>query len=179
MEQLLISRLDIEGEYALSANISQNKIDPHILRAQRFDIRPLIGSHCYYELQKALAQPAPVQRWIDLFDGVVYKFNNRDIYFLGVKKALISYAYARIIGNNNFNPTRAGNKTKQTPESNAVTVSEEMYKAVDAHGDALAYGREITRFLTDNCSTYPEYSQSLDANTGQKTSLGIFNASKW
>jgi len=179
MEIPIVTREDIENAYSLSKNINQTRIDPHIIRAQRFDLRPILGSYLYNQFINGLQAATIESRWIDLLEGKEYlSQNNNTIYFYGCKPVVISYSFARIMLNNNSNVTRGGNTIKTTAESTPQTSKSDAYRITSAKQDGVQYAKGLTQFLDDNRNIYPEYGRGLDSNTGKKQSIGFFNASR-
>lgn len=178
IDNLIISREDIESQYKMSKNIDQSRIDTEILRAQRFDLLPIIGSHMYNALINGLDTTPIIDKWNELMDGKEYNANGRQVYFFGIKSTLCAFAYARILDAGKLNVTRSGNVEKVTPESQQVEKETQSYVVTSVLSDAVQYADGLKLFLINNTSTYTEYELSNDRDTGRKASIQFFNASR-
>ena len=173
MEQLLIQANDIREFWQLGKNIPDERVSPHILRAQQSDLKPFLGEELYYDFINNLTD----QKYQDLLKGKEYiNGNGNTVFFSGVKPMLAAYAYARIKKNADDFLTRAGNKYKETTESSIPPHIRNINKAREAESDAIRLQQEVFDFLVFFGETYPLWSMDRGTN---KTGFRISKISRF
>lgn len=166
MESTIITKADISDLYDIGANLNDNRINPHILRAQQNDLAPILGEALYYLFVEDYDGSAfTTAKYINLFNGTNYTLNGKDIYFRGVKPMLVSFAYARLIANNQTFITRGGVVSKDVEASQKLEERIILQKARNAKSDALALQAGLEEYLNNNLSTYPEYDKTARPKT--------------
>jgi hypothetical protein len=159
MEQKLITLAELTDSYDISKNTDKDRLDVQIWRAQRLDVKPVLGEALYYDLMENISDP----KYILLLDGGSYSPSQYEVYFQGLKDLTSAFAYSRLAGNNDTFITNKGNKIKLSEQSTEQTKSVTDNNAQQAVSDAIAIAEGIRRFLDKNPDDYPLYRVS---NTG-------------
>src|SRR3990167_8784079 len=111
----------------MSVNIEEEKVTRYIAEAQEFDLKPVLGRALHFAFVDGLAASPQEQIYVDLFEGKTYLDTglNQNISFGGVKKAMIYWAYARFLNNQDTNVTSFGIVQKENEYSKPSERSEE------------------------------------------------------
>ena len=168
-EILLIGREDIEKVYPIGKSINDDRLDTYIKRAQQSDLKDFIGEQMYW----VLFEDAGEQEIIDLLDGVEYEWDQKTIFWNGLKQLLSIYAYRRLIQKNSTFVTRGGVSRKETEESTAETDPQIQQGGRDARGDAARMEREAWQFLDKKRIDYPAWNNASRKNQGLKSGFRI------
>lgn len=173
----LISISDIQGIIKdMSVNVEQERIERHIAEAQEFDIKPVLGRALYLGFVNGLGASPQEDIYVDLWEGKTYtdKGINADVSFEGVKRALIYYAYARFLNNQNTNVGSFGIVVK---ENNPYSKSEEEKKiqrlVTSAIQAAESYKSDFVKFLNDNSELYPLWLKEDTSSSAVKGGIHI------
>ena len=167
-EVLLITKTDIEATWNIGKNISEPKINNHILRAQQVDLKAFLGDHFYWFVVNNIGDA----QIIKLLDGEDYKRNNKDVFFNGVKQLLAAYSYRRLVGGETF-VTRGGLKRKLTEQSENEDDSQINQETRDARSEAVRLENETNEYLDQERSNYPNWNNQDRFNEGKKTGFRI------
>jgi len=152
-EQQLIQRQELTTYYDVSKNFDETRLNAHIMRAQRNDVQHVLGAELYYDMMQDLN----AVKYQLLLNGGTYDKQSRTIYFQGVNELLASFAYSRVLGNNDTFVGNKGNKIKLSDESTEQTKVEVNVKAREAYSEALNIADSLKGFLEDNPDDYPLY----------------------
>lgn len=172
--ELLITLNDFAGLVDLSSNINpERRVNTHIKNAQKFDLGLMLGDALLYDFVKYIriyrdaitVDPDHVatpdeQKYLDLLNGKIYPFKGNDIYFEGVKPALVYYSYARILVNQNVHTTANGINKKLNQYSETVEEKEIFRLKTDAESAAWGYMNDVKNFLNANKNLYPLWLRS-------------------
>lgn len=173
-EQRIISKVDINEFFQLDSNIDDSRINPHILRAQQAELKPVLGDALYYAfIEDYDGTNFQDQRFIDLFEGAIYQDSKGNpIYFNGVRPLLSSWSFSRVVGANKIFITRSGNVQQINPEESENLEDNQirLYKR-EARSEAIRLEGELILFLQANKETYPEYQYWYEGITKKKTSF--------
>ncbi len=134
---------------ALSLNQDNTRqLDPYILEAQQFDLRPLMGDAFYWEFIKGLNVAIPASKWLDLRDGREYTNDcDDDVRFAGIEAVLVYFTYARYIRKKNITDTPFGFKVNNQQNSLNVDAKTVAGEVTDARSGALSYWYQVRDFL--------------------------------
>ena len=168
-EILLIDRVDVEKVYPIGKSIKDERLDTYIKRAQQSDLKDFIGEQMYWRL----FEDAGEQEIVDLLDGVEYEWDNKTIFWNGLKQLLSIYAYRRLIQKNSTFVTRGGVSRKLTEESTAEVDAQIQQGSRDVRGDAARMEKEAWQFLDEKRKDYPDWDQSTRKNQGLKSGFRI------
>lgn len=180
-ETLLITPDDIRQYYSLGKNMSGERVEPHILRAQQSDLKPFLGQVLYWDIFDKPTEP----KYIELLEGTEYTLEGKTVFFGGINQLLASWAYARVMHNNNDFVTRGGNKSKATPESEAMGNPITQTRMREAESEAIRLQGEAFVFLDENRTVYDlwdKYVTSTDSPTRQSmniTKVGFSQKNLW
>lgn len=154
-ETLIISLDDIKAIKQLSANINAvDRIQPYIMEAQMFDIKPRLGEVFYHDMIKNLSG----QIYQDLLTGVDY--NNtagNEIHFAGMKTAVAYYAYSRYILSGQITVTAFSVVRKTNEYSEPLTDKELTRISTQARSNADAIMIDVISFLNTKKADYPAW----------------------
>ena len=177
----LITILDFEWIRDISENILPERIDPFITEAQEFDVKPVLGRSLFYAMVSGL-EGSPVEEiYTDLFEGKTYTDPsiNAEISFAGVRKALIYYAYARLLLNNDMNITSFGNVIKENENYSANADEKRIARGVIAAREAArAYESDYVKYLNDMGNLYPLWLKKNQFSTATKGGITISRVTK-
>lgn len=150
---LLLSVIDFAPYKELSLNIDDStRIHPYIKQAQQFDLKPLLGEEFYKDLtDNSTSTPNSL-----LLTGGGYTHQNKNYEFSGLKAALVFYAYARIIENQNIQVTRFGVVYKNNADVSERVDEKTLQRLVQqTRNQARVYWDECELFLNRNSIDYP------------------------
>lgn len=134
---LLISKSDFAPYVDVATNLQDVKLNPRILEAQTFDLRPLLGMAMYGDI-----------------------FVNPDTYTAllpYLKPSLVYFSAARLIKSLDLHITPNGVMTKRNEFSDHVDTKAIAYQAVQYQNLAIAYWNEANTYINDNPTLYPLY----------------------
>ena len=150
MSELLIDRNDFELYRPLPRTLDWESIVYVVIRIQRGWVCNALGRGLYYDVCTNQAQA----RNVTLLDGGTTTVNNNTAYFFGLKPAIVLYAYANYIKQNDMRVTRAGNKVKMSAESETSPYAAIVAEYNKAMSEAQDYMTQVIEYLNDNASSY-------------------------
>ena len=154
----LITLEDMQGYKPLSKNTDNSKkLDPFVLEAQEFELRPFLSDEFYEELIVQFKASFPDTKYSDLFNGSKYIVGGKTYTNPGVKPMLVYYAYARYLKRSNTNSTAFGMVGKNNPDSTPLTEKTLSRMVDDSMSGAKAYENRVRHFLECNSIDYPLY----------------------
>jgi hypothetical protein len=152
---LLISISDFTPYKAISANLNVvKKLEPYILEAQEFDLRPLLGDELYNAVVEDFEASPSLQVYGDLFNGSDWTVGSHTYKHNGLIPVLCYFAYARYKTNSNVEDTAFGTVTKRNIESEPVSEKTIARQSDQARSGAMAYWYKVEKFLCDNSEDY-------------------------
>ena len=169
IEDLLITRAEIEEYFSIGKNINDNRIDIHIRRAQQSEFKDFVGQEFYYDLVK---NPTSSNN-LDFMDGVEYQWEGETIFWSGGNQLLATYAMRRIVNANSTFTTRAGQKRKLTEESEGESDSQIRQEARQLKSEAARLEKEANQYLDEKRTDYPLWNQAARKDQGFKTGFRI------
>lgn len=131
-------------------------LEQSIREAMMFDIQPILGQPLFYDIVQKF--DAGDTDYDDLLDGAEYEYRENDIYFQGVKKALVYYSFARYIKRDGVKFTVAGAVHKVDDFSDPVTDKTRQRLSSDDYANAEALKLEIIQYLNTEIDNYPLWS---------------------
>ncbi len=165
---LLISLSDFTPYKAISANINATKkLEPYILEAQEFDLRPILGEELYNAVVADFELSPPLQNYSDLFNGSSWTISGHTYKHEGLIPALCYFAYARYKLNSNTEDTAFGTVVKRNNESEPASDKAVARQADQARSGAMAYVNRVIHFLNDNSQDYPLWINSCNKKRGR------------
>lgn len=139
---LLIDPSDIKKYRTLSVNIPDERIEPFILEAQRFDLRKITGKELY---DKLIEEISPVN-----YPELKEKY----------EAFLVYRTYWRLLTHNQITITSAGIVYKTNEFSQVVPVAELSAIKNSALDGSKEYEQEFIEFMNENSDSYPEWKSS-------------------
>ncbi|UPT66887.1 MAG: hypothetical protein M0D57_21070 [Sphingobacteriales bacterium JAD_PAG50586_3] len=154
----LISVTDFAAYKELSVNIDDTtRINPYILQAQQFDLKPLVGEVFYKDI---IDNPTSTENSL-LLTGGAYAYQNKSYEFSGLKSALVYFAYARLLENQNINVTRFGVVFKNNADVSERVDEKTLQRLIlQARNQARAYWDECEVFLNRQSTDFPLWSKA-------------------
>ena len=159
-EDNLITITDIQEFKPISKNTdTDKKLNPFILEAQEFELRPFLSDQFYMELlnQFKASPQFPNSAYDDLFNGSTWTSGTQTYQNPGLKVVLVYYAYAKYLNRANTNSTAFGMVAKNNPDSTPLTDKRLANLVYQAESGAKAYENRVKFFLDCNSNDYPLY----------------------
>ncbi|GAH63928.1 unnamed protein product, partial [marine sediment metagenome] len=173
LDPLLILPADFDDFRDISKNIDPERLEVYVRESQVKEMRSFLGASLYLALindYTAVGDTFSEQRFTDLWFGADWSYQGNTRRFYGLKPAIIYYAYARFVRNQQMNVTRYGVKHLTDENSEDETVQQVRTKVNDANSYGLLYQADAELYLNENVSTYPEFEVSETAGE-KKTSF--------
>jgi hypothetical protein len=165
---LLISLSDFTPYKAISANINATKkLEPYILEAQEFDLRPLLGEELYNAIVEDFEARPSLPDYSDLFNGCEWTISGHTYKHEGLIPVLCYFAYARYKLNSNTEDTAFGTVTKRNNESDPASEKTINRQADQARSGAMSYFSRVQNYLNDNSVDYPLWVNSCKTKRGR------------
>lgn len=143
MSKTLISGSDFEEYKSIPASVI-DQIDPYIIEAQIFDIKPLLDNDDEEFLQAILNDMSVYQTLIDY-----------------IRPVLVYYAYGRFLIGHGVHLTPSGVVEKENPDSRPVSDKRLSMLVTQTQSSALYYQNILLTYLENNRSTYPLWKCSI------------------
>lgn len=170
---LLIQVSDITGLESFSANTEfTKKVRPHIIDAQEFDVRPLLGEALYIDVC------ANVADYTDLLDEKTYLYKGKTYQHPGLKAVIVMYFKARYTQEANFHDTAYGVKFKSNDYSTDVPEKAIARRAQREMSGAEAYWVRVRDYLNRFDEDYPLWKNSCAKPALTGNGLRIKKASR-
>src|SRR4051812_15981545 len=109
---VLITKNDFKDIRKISQNISLEKLNPYILEAQEFDLKPILGQELYYDLVADYDSSPSLEKYFDLYHGSTYTCGNSTYTHNGLVPAICYFAYSRYVLDAGITDTPSGLKQK-------------------------------------------------------------------
>lgn len=149
----LLDRSEIDIRY-IHSNVTSDVLDPFIREAEDYDIKPFLGDELYYALVTAAAESPIDTIYDDLLNGVDYSYGANTIEFLGLKKAIQYYAYARWLVHHDVSHTPVGLVIHTDDHSERPTDVSIKIKITQARSAASQILEDTRKYLNENSSLY-------------------------
>ncbi len=165
-----ITITDIVEFKPLSLNINVAKfLDPYIIEAQEFDIKPILGTPLFLAIDEA------IEDFDNLFLPYTYEYSGHTYNHNGIKSALIYYTYARYLANANQHSTPSGMMQKLNEFSTNIDEKTISRLVKQAQSGAIAYQNQFIEFLCRFSQDYPLYNINGKSDY-RKTAIRIRSA---
>jgi hypothetical protein len=161
----LITLQNIQAVKSISLNVNEVKqLTPHILEAQNFDLRELIGDAFYLDLIADFIALPSLIKYSFIFNGGQYTYQNETYYLDGLKHYLVYSSYSRYLANSNVISTATGLVHKTNQYSDKVE-EKTIARLVSQSRSAATFCEEnIKKYLERNKSSYPLYKCDKNVN---------------
>lgn len=152
----LINVQDIQAFKGITSNLKlQKDLDPHILEAQEFDLRPFVGESFYLEIVAQFPTlPSPFD---DLWNGVKYTYQGDEYQHEGLRAVLVYHSYARYVSEGNIHSTPAGFVKKTNNFSESVGEKTISRLISQARAGATAHESRVLDYLIRNKTLFPDF----------------------
>lgn len=158
-----------------TANLDDARIEPYILEAQRFQLKPLLNDALFYDFLKNFDNDnSQYNKYRDLLNGKEWTYKGKPIYFDGIKPFLCYHTLAKFVVSNPINITRFGVVKKTNNFSEPVSSAEIKFFLDDMKSNASSCESQIIKFLTENRSTYTLYDYNSSNDAGNRTGFNFF-----
>jgi hypothetical protein len=171
-----LTLLVVKADFAPHVQVSEHGnfaglMNTHILHAQLYDVRPVLGDTFYADMVLNLTDP----NYVALLDGGEYTYQGKTYFFQGVKKAIVHYAYSRYALRGSVQDTASGLVKKANHSSETLDIKEYTKEAEYHKNLAVAVMNEVVLYLKRNTALYPAWTnRDCDANgTASRTSIRI------
>ena len=160
----LISITDFTENKSLTQNLAASDIDPIILEAQQFDIKPILGDEQFFDFMANLT----ATKYVNLFNGQTYTPNGstNPIRFEGLKMVLKYYVYARLLVADGVKSTNSGFVLKTLENSERISGTQKTQMIAQTRSGAKAYEDDMRCYLSNFSSLFPLYGCGTQKNKG-------------
>ncbi len=172
MEHQLIQAAQIAPYNAISANINLAFLNPYIMEAQEFDLRPFLGEQMYLDLLSDFVASPSLQVYGNVYDplqyiapGSTYNYQHD-----GLVPVLAYFAYARYVENAGIESNKFGLVAKKTDLSDPISSGERARRVASARSKAVIYQERLKLYLDLFRATYPLWRSGISR---KKTSFRI------
>tara|TARA_R110002012_G_scaffold316642_2_gene531834 strand:+ start:2196 stop:2681 length:486 start_codon:yes stop_codon:yes gene_type:complete len=143
MDIPLINIQDVRDLLDLSDNITEQKYNQHIISAQNWQLRELIGDICVDGLEDRKCSNS---------------FTDEDLALMKlVKPYLVYYSYSKYVSNSMLHSSQDGIVKYSGDNLLQITETEKKYAKQYNEQNAEAYAKRILTLLKDNATDYPCY----------------------
>lgn len=161
MNELLITDTDFRLYCPIANNVDFERFISSVLKAQRGEIRQYLGKALYRDLHVNQEDA----NYLALLAGGSYTSVEGTVDFFGLKPAIVFYAYAHFLNDNDLRVTRTGNKIQQSDVSEQATPEMIQSEYTKAYNSGMAYLYETGAFL-DASTSYPLWKGRQGRPTG-------------
>lgn len=161
-EIALITNSEVQEYRRISSSFDATRFDGFVKEAQRKNLRGLLGDALYYAFMLD-ARTSGIYK--DLLDGKIYTYNNNSIEYYGIKPYLI-YIWLSIACREGdlFVANVGAIDFVNNPQQNFESAKSKEKIASDYMQTAQGYGNDIIKFLNENASDYPLWSNTDENN---------------
>lgn len=163
---VLVDLSDFTSFRQLTSNIDMNKLNPYIIEAQNFDLRPVLGEAFFYDI---IVNPTTIPH-NTLINGNDYQnSDDKTVHFEGLKAALCYFAYARYIESGGTHSTSYGLVSKTNDYSQPTPDKTIARMVTQARSSAKGYLDDVLKFLSLNADDYPLWKQGCGQSVMKAT----------
>lgn len=146
----LVTLADIQAYESISSNLNEaKKLTPHILDAQEFDVRPLVGEEFWIAISSNTASYGAV------WNETIYSHGGHTYQHPGLKAVIIMFAYARYKSEANSHDTPFGVVQKNNQYSTPVSDKTLARAEARAKAGAEVYFARVRDYLNRKSAQYP------------------------
>jgi hypothetical protein len=161
----LADKADFSSIGILPDGLPEQRIDIFIRKAQELDLRPRVGAAFYTKIMTEYQ--ATTAEYVELVEGGTYVDANGDtIDYQGLQKALMAWAYARFIGDQQANVTSHGLVRKLSPHSEPLPAADIAHMQQRFESEALNYWKQTEDYLNENAADFPLWTCTNKRATG-------------
>lgn len=154
----LINLNDIRSIKSISLNLnSEKELNPHILEAQKFDLRPFLKDDFYLSIVEDLEASPSLTEYADLWNGCVYTYGSEKFIMSGLKAILCYHSYARYLPHSDIQSTATGFVRKSNQYSEKIEDKTISRLIAQARSAATVMEGEVLDYLNRNSSLYPKW----------------------
>jgi len=161
---LLINRNDfaVNNRQITQSNFNSGTLDQHVSDAQFVDIQKLMGLDFYNDMIRNYTDT----KYQTLLNGGSYTYNNTTYTNVGLKSAIVFYAYSRYVLMGSQTDTPFGYIEKTTTDSIRVSDGgkKNMYK--ENKNIAFNYWENVRNFLERKSTEYPLWESNCFVKRG-------------
>lgn len=159
----LISKSDFSDIGVVPDGLKDNRIDPMIRKAQELDLLPFLGAALYTDIQ---ADPTDAD-YVKLINGDTYQDGDgNDIYFPGLKMAIMYWTWARLLPGNQNTLTSHSFVQKTNPYSTPVEGENMSIEVNSAKSAAVQYWKQVEDYLNAKESVFTLWKCTVQRKTG-------------
>lgn len=167
----LISKSDIAAHINISVSNTDDKLKPFIREAQEIDLKEALCRDFYFDVLKNKA----LDDYAKLLDGETYTEDSIEYNYLGLKKVISHYAYARYVEGGHQVDTGLDIVQKRTEWSEPVSHSDKRKLAIYHRNIANNYMKEVRLYLdyitTSDSSKFTVYQSCCSGSSNNKNSI--------
>ena len=150
----LITLADIQRLKPMSMNVNVVKeLDPYILEAQEFDLKPILGTPFYLDIIANIAD----DDYLELLNGKEYEYKGKTYNHNGIRSCLVYFCYERFIGSDQEKQTASGLRVKLNEFSEPASEKSILRRMNQARSAASVYRDEFLLYLERFPDEFPLY----------------------
>jgi len=150
---LLTNKAGVAATLQIAIGYDANEFDAFIREAQDFDLKQALPEKFYFDMLKNSTEA----NYVKLLNGGEYEFEDIDMTFRGIVKAIDYFSYARFVLNSSSVSTSHGFVVKTTPNSTPLALEERKniyYKKI-TEGNIIL--QEAILFVERTIQDYPNF----------------------
>lgn len=152
----LITLNDIRSIKSISLNLNSDKeLIPHILEAQNFDLRPMLGDTFFIDLESDILASPSLDKYENIWNAFTYDYAGEKFRHEGLKTALIYHTYARYLSGANIQTTATGIVQKLNQYSEKIDDRSIQRLIVQARSAATITEDRVKIYVNRFPSIYP------------------------
>ena len=148
---LFISEEKLKSSTAMNLNVDPNLILPYVLQAQRIYCEPKLGTDLYQKLEADITAGSLAGAYKTLVDE-----------YIGAM--LPSWALHMCIPYLRFKIENGNIYSKTSETGTALSTEEAQHLREEVRNDAEYFTERMIKYITNNLSSFPEYSTNSGAN---------------
>lgn len=165
---MLLTLSQLQQFKSLTSNLNVAKsLEPYILEAEQFDLRPFLGDDLYLDLVADFEASPSLETYSDLYNGSQYTYNDRSYQHDGIVSVLAYFTYSRYIANANIHSTKHGVVQKNTEFSEPASEKTIARLIGQAKSGAVAYQERVRLYLNHHSDSIPLWYGSGKRRKGQ------------
>lgn len=173
---LLISKADLAPFRWVSGNLTPAQVEPFILDAQEFELRPFLGDDLYLDVLASYQEP-DYQKLLDGENFVWPVGSTRNRRFIGIKSALAYFVLELLVSEGGIHITATGTYEKDNEFSRAPSTARIQQVTNNFHEKGLKILSDARHYLDAKKSSGIFLNWRITCNSqetpGTEPSLGM------
>ncbi|MDX1699874.1 MAG: hypothetical protein R3250_04605 [Melioribacteraceae bacterium] len=155
----MVTKTEIRGYVPIDNQLQENRLQPLILRAQRENLRDLLGDALYYDLFDNVTDINNIASpYDDLVNGVAYEYDGDAIQYYGLKPFISFQVATYLLEENDLFIGNTGNHAYNSDPQDLrerMSGSQKRLIVSNYQSSSVQYQNDIIKFLNEKDSDYP------------------------